>query len=56
MNVIPTGVVDRFVGTLLILVVGILIGGADARAQVGSTAQINGTVKDTSGAFSPAWM
>jgi hypothetical protein len=53
MNVIPTGAVGRFVGTLLILVVGILIAGADARAQVGSTAQINGTVKDTSGGVLP---
>jgi hypothetical protein len=44
------------VGRLVVLslvVVGILIAGLDARAQVGSTAQINGTVRDESGGVLP---
>ena len=46
----------RYVGRLVVLslvVVGIFTMGPEARAQVGSTAQINGTVRDESGGVLP---
>jgi hypothetical protein len=43
----------RFGGVFVLVAALVLGGGIAAHAQVGSTAQINGTVKDSSGAVLP---
>jgi hypothetical protein len=46
-------VVRTWFGGVFVLVAALLLGGIPANAQVGSTAQINGTVKDSSGGVLP---
>ena len=53
--VVPTKVVGRFVAFALVFV-GVISAGSDARAQVGSTAQINDNSDITSGRWVKAMM